>query len=43
MGTVKSPWLPLARRPSRFMVSTCSGHMSTMVTSLPARARKAPT
>ena len=42
-GTVKSPWLPLARRPPLRMASTCSGHMSMKVTSSPSLVRNAPT
>ena len=32
-GTVKSPWLPLARRPSARIFATCSGHRSMKVMS----------
>src|SRR5262245_2087777 len=42
-GTRCSPQLPLRRRPTFFIASTCSGHWSTSVTSRPARVSIPPT
>src|SRR5215468_5658570 len=42
-GTTCSPHVPLSRRPTRRMASTCSGHWSTRVTSRPARVSMPPT
>src|SRR5688572_23024817 len=38
-----SPQLPLSRRPTRFIASTCSGHWSMSVTSCPAFVSRPPT
>ncbi len=42
-GTRCSPQVPESRSPRARMVSTCSGHWSTRVTSWPARASSPPT
>src|SRR5688572_5738405 len=42
-GRTWSPQVPERRSPRARMVSTCSGHWSTKVTSLPARASSPPT